>query len=246
MDQILDIKRFGLLLWRSQVQNKQVYLRLSLICFAVFTMLGFLHAALGGSMNLFTIMINIIIVISPVAFFFRRRTHTSHLFEFTLPASVLEKFLVNLLNCTLILPLFIIVLSLILTSIVKIIPFDAISGIAEHMYPLISGETISVYWKLIAFQSVFLCGSFFFRDSALIKTILVLLGISFILFLISIIFVFSLFDFFSWNIQIDSIDSSVVKNESTSYVGIIQYVIYYFIPVGLWFASFLKLKETEI
>jgi len=247
MEQVLNINRFGNLLWRSQVQNKQVYIRLSIICCAVFVMLGFINVVLGtGNMGLYTVMINVMIVLAPVAFFFRRRTHTSHLYEFTLPASVLEKFLVKLLNCTLILPMIIIALSYILIGIFKVIPHDAISGIAEQSYALMNEETIAGYWSLIVFQSVFLCGSYFFKDSAFIKTILVLLGILFVIFLIALIYVFSLFDFFSGDFQFNNIGTSVVKNENTFDKGIIKYIIYYFMPLGLWFASFLKLKETEI
>ena len=247
MEQVLNINRFGNLLWRNLVQNKQVYIRLSIICSAVFVFLGFFNVVFGKeNMVLYTVMINFMIVLSPVAFFFRRRTHTSHLYEFTLPASVLEKFLVKLLNCTLILPMIIIALSYILIGIFKVIPHDAISGIAENVYVSISGDTIAAYWSLIVLQSVFLCGSYFFKDSAFIKTVLVLFGILFVISLIALIYVFSLFDFFSGDFQFNNIGTSVVKNENTFDKSIIRYIINYFMPVGLWFASFLKLKETEI
>jgi len=251
MNQIFNINRFGNLFWRSLVQYKYTYIRLSLVCLATFIILGFLSVVFGvGTMNLYIIMINLFITIAPAAIFFKRRTHTSHIFEFTLPASVLEKFLVKFFNCTLIFPVYIIGLSFIFVGVAMVAPVDFINNAGQRLYTLLIEKTISQYWNIIAVQSIFLCGSYFFKNIVFVKVVLILMGISIIALIMTFVGVFSAFDFssgpiiYSGSFGID--DPADLFKSSSSYIRNMLYVIQYFIPVGLWFASFFKLKETEI
>ena len=248
MDQIFKINRFGNLLLRSLVQYKQTYIRISLFFLATFILLGSTDVIGIGAMGLYKIIVNTLIVVSPVFVFFKRRTHTSHIFEFTLPASLTEKFLVKLLSCIFIFPAFIITISFLFIGAVKVIPFDPISNVAEHLYTLLVEGTISQYWSLIAIQSIFLCGSYFFKDSVFIKVVLIIMGISVIALIMILIGVFSALDFSYGfvHFEFDNLYLTDFFESEKTYIRNILNIIRYFIPVGLWFASFFKLKETEI
>ena len=245
MDQIFNINRFGSLILRSLVQYKQIYLRLSIICFATLLVLGSLASYFNlDIMTPYIILINFIITISPAAFFFYKRTHTSHFLEFTLPASVLEKFLVKLLNCIIIFPVYFISISLLCIGIAKVIPVEAINNVATQTFGLLKDETICRYWALIAVQSIFLCGSYFFKDGAVLKTILVIAG-AFVITLITIAIVaFCMLDFSFGHFEFGNPSGTIETVKAN--IRYILYFIQFLIPVGLWFASFYKLKETEI
>ena len=249
MDQIFDINRFGNLLWRSIVQYKQVYIRFSFAFLAAFIILGCCTAFFGvGAMGIYGKMLNILILFSPIFVFFRKRTYTSHFFEFTLPASVLEKFLARLFNCIFILPVYGIIISLLFIGVAKVIPVEAIRDVSLLAFTELKEGTISQYWNLIAVQSVYLCGSYFFKDSVFGKTISVLMGVFIIALIMVVVGVFLAFDFsfgnFQYGYKFDN--PSDLFESSKSYIRNILYIIQYIIPVGLWFASFFKLKETEI
>ena len=247
MEQIFNFKRFGNLLWRSLVQYKYVYLRVSLICLSTFIILGcFSFIVDSGVMFFYTMMINLLITISPAVFFFKKRSHTSHIYEFTLPASITEKFLVKLLGCILIFPALIITLSFLFIYVAKVMPADFIRNAAEYSYTSLMNVTISQYWNIIAVQSIFLCGSYFFKDIAFLKTILIMMGISIIVLIMFFTGIASVIKLSvdSYNLEVEN--ASDLFESSKSYFRNILYIIQYCVPVGLWFASFYKLKETEI
>ena len=249
MNQTFNINRFGNLILRSLVQHKQIFLRLSIICVATFLVLCCFSALFNSNlMQPYRVLINFIIVISPAAFFFKKRTHTSHFFEFTLPASVLEKFLTKLLYCTIIFPAYFISISFLFIGITKIIPVESVSSVAAQTFEIIKNETLGQYWNLIAVQSIFLCGSYFFKDSVFIKTFLVVMGISVVSVIIFIVGIFSLFNAISdpVNHTFNNLNLPEILGDSKSVIRYMLLTIQYFIPVGLWFTSFFKLKETEI
>jgi hypothetical protein len=249
MNQTFNINRFGNLILRSLVQHKQIFLRLSIICVATFLVLCCFSALFNSNlMQPYRVLINFIIVISPAAFFFKKRTHTSHFFEFTLPASVLEKFLTKLLYCTIIFPAYFISISFLFIGITKIIPVESVSSVAAQTFEIIKNDTIGQYWNLIAVQSIFLCGSYFFKDGVFLKTFLVITGISVVSMIILIVGIFSLFNAITSpvNHTFNSLNLPELLGDSKSVIKYMILTIQYFIPVGLWFASFFKLKETEI
>ena len=247
MDQIFNINRFGSLILRSLVQHKQIYLRLSIICVATLLVLGSLASYFNlNIMTPYIILINFIITIAPAAFFFNKRTHTSHFLEFTLPASVLEKFSVKLLNCIIIFPVYFILLSLLCIGIATIIPVEAINNVATQTFGLLKDETISRYWDLIAVQSIFLCGSYFFKDGAVLKTILAIIGTFIIAQIMIAIVAFCMLDFSIGHFEFGAENPFVSFETIKSNIRYILYIIQFLIPVGLWLASFYKLKETEI
>ena len=249
MNQTFNINRFGNLILRSLVQHKQIFLRLSIICVATFLVLCCFSALFNSNlMQPYRVLINFIIVISPAAFFFKKRTHTSHFFEFTLPASVLEKFLTKLLYCTVIFPAYFISISFLFIGITKIIPVESVSSVAAQTFEIIKNETLGQYWNLIAVQSIFLCGSYFFKDGVFLKTFLVITGISVVSMIILIVGIFSLFNAITnpVNHTFNSLNLPELLGDSKSVIKYLILTIQYFIPVGLWFASFFKLKETEI
>jgi len=249
MDQIFDINRFGNLFWRSIVQYKFAYIRIGFICLATFIILCCCSFVIGaGSMTPYKLMVNFLIITSPAIIFFKRRTHTSHIFEFILPSSVTEKFLVKLLSYILIFPAFLLVLSFILIGVAKVMPVDFISGAAAHLYTLLIDGTIGQYLKIIVAQSIYLCGSYFFKDSAFLKTVLIIMGFFVIAQIMTVIGVLFMLDFFSGNtdykLAFDYPSLKLILNES--YIKVLLIIIQYLIPIGLWFASFYKYKETEI
>ena len=249
MNQTFNINRFGNLILRSLVQHKQIFLRLSIICVATFLVLCCFSVLFNSNlMQPYRVLINFIIVISPAAFFFKKRTHTSHFFEFTLPASVLEKFLTKLLYCTIIFPAYFISISFLFIGITKIIPVESVSSVAAQTFEIIKNETLGQYWNLIAVQSIFLCGSYFFKDGVFLKTFLVITGISVVSMIILIVGIFSLFNAITnpVNHTFNSLNLPELLGDSKSVIKYMILTIQYFIPVGLWFASFFKLKETEI
>jgi len=249
MNQIFNINRFGNLILRSLVQHRDIYIRLSIICVATFLVLCCFSVLFNSNLMLpYMILINFIITISPAAFFFKKRTNTSHFFEFTLPASVLEKFLTKLFYCTVIFPVYFISISFLFIGIAKIIPVESINAVAMQIFEIMKNETIGQYWNLIAVQSIFLCGSYFFKDSVFLKTFLVIMGMLVISVIILIVGVFSLFNAISdpVNHTFNSLNLPEILGDSKSVIRYMLLTIQYFIPVGLWFASFFKLKETEI
>ena len=249
MNQIFNINRFGNLILRSLVQHKQLYLRLSFVCLVTFLVLGSFAVLFGANtMGGYRVLINFIIVISPAAFFFKKRTHTSHLVEFMLPASVFEKFLNKLLYCILIFPVYFISLSFLFIGIAKLMPVEVISEVATQAFGMMIDDTIGQYWNLIAVQSIFFCASYFFKDSVFLKTILVFMGITIISLIIMIIGIFSMIDNISGPVyqNFNSLYLSDMIGDSKTFIRYTFYIIQYLIPVGLWVTSFFKLKETEI
>lgn len=258
MNQQLDLKRLGYLGRTYMIDNwRSMAIAAGIVSGAMF-LITFLQAWIeGGSstMDYTPFLIGTMVIwgcISASTAFSALHDKNNNEAYLLLPASSLEKVLINLLVSSLVLPLAIIVL-ISVTSVIS----EGVTGLifGSSFQPLnpFYGLHFKVWGYTVIAQALFFLGSAWFRKAHFIKTVLTLIIGSIALGLLSGVFfriVFaSYFDGF-WDMRMVNIDiESLMINR---YPGLMNFlstsgriVFYGILAPFCWFTAWLRVKETQ-
>lgn len=246
MNNVFNISRFKKLAAREFDIYRMSFFWLLVMGLGAFVLCVVAGLLAGNSSQIhlsFDVCGKVVVVIAPLMFF-KNKNRINSIFEFTLPASSTEKFLVKLLFCVVLTPLFVLAVLLLISGLFMLIPNQHYQGVS--ILESLQSIRFENFFELITFQSFFLVGTFYFRKNVFIKVCFVL-----IVYLIVLMGVFmaSHIDIqnmayhvghsFSINADTIAIGGSGKNNVQLLIANILA-------PFGLWVVSFLKLRETEV
>jgi len=250
MNAVFNINRFLNLEKRNLLTHKNqfIYASLIIIGFTLFTLLlFFIIPSLGQFVAWFIYPLCFILIACAPCFFEKNIQKNNSIFDFILPGSTFEKFLIMLINYVIILPVLCFGIVFLLVSLIGIIPLDNI----EYFHESLLFENHIALWtiyKLIVFQSIFFTGYLFFKRFSFIKTLLILIAVAIFFLVVTSIMGFTMFsnmDTFNnaSTMSIHNDELSLILENKLYIPKIILGIIF---PVGLWIVGFFKLREKEI
>lgn len=250
MNAVFDIKRFLKLEKRNLLTHKNqfAYASLILIGITVFAVLLSLLIPMVGQVVAFLIhpLCFFALVFAP-CFFEKNLQKNNSVFDFILPGSTFEKFLIMLINYVVILPLLCYGILFLLIQLISIIPLDNIQNLSKVL-SITDNLTWEKMYKLFVLQSMSLTGYFFFKRFSFIKTLLIELFLSITILIIAAIMGFSHFsnmDTFN-NASTMLIQNDGLTNGIENTLFITKIILGVLFPLGLWIVCFFKLREKEI
>ncbi|GAB6121207.1 hypothetical protein [Dysgonomonas termitidis] len=260
MNAIFNINRFWELEKRNFFLSRMQYIYIAGGLTGLY-FLSMLLNVLTNNSNLIW-LINFIagtIIIAGPCFFEKSRGKHSSIFDFTLPSSTFEKFISLWTKYVIVLPLMIFILLLLLNIITGFIPVDGVQAHAKEMRLTENLYAFKTLSTVLFFQSIFMCGYYYFKRYAFAKTSVVLLILFIVVVFGAILMVHLSMQHgnMTFNLDSDQQQSFRVGYEAGHSMGFIAFtsdvivktcsiVINVVVPVGMWIVSFFKLRETEI
>ena len=247
--QVFDIRRFSKLFVHEFYRFRSKLLGIVAVFFGIFVLtviysyvfntapIRFSFVALGVAFS----------VLAPI-FFNKNINKISAIFDFTLPASTFEKFLVKWTCCVLVIPLYICAFLLLIAGLYCIMPGGLCVDTGYRILSAFSHASFEQLMFYAALQSIFMVGTYYFRKHVFLKVCFSLI-IYFLLF--AVIFIFThkyLFNEGAQNINLnfnlfgDSENNNLFMASNNATAIILNIIA----PLGFWVVSFLKLRETEI
>lgn len=250
MDAIFNIKRFGNLLAREFAYTWKtfLYIVMGLIVY-------FIAGKLLDSMWQFQLMsllpiIAIALIICGAPFINKNLNKANFVPFLTTPASNFEKWLLIWAKSVLIMPILIIGTILLLNQISSIQTVDRIFD-TKHIFNKIH--------FLLAFQSVFFLGYIYFKERVLVKAAIALTVLFMLAYLISKLIIgqfypeilevkktMDIFYILNFDGFYQRATGSYIEMGTTVIYDVCSWIIKLIFPLGLWFLSYLKLREREI
>lgn len=253
-NQIFDVNRFAKVFVREF--NRYKFKLLGIL--AVFLGLFVLSIAYSYVFNTTPLKISYkfvgvtLVAIAPIIFS-RDINRINAIFDFTMPASTLERFLARWALCVIVMPLLIVAFLLFIAVLHLIMPGGNCVAAGNDILHFLSHLTFENISFMAAMQSFFLVGVYYFHKRAFIKVCMCLVAYSF---LFGLVFAFSHQYLFqggshAYNFGIDIFnDSAQMQVDNSSFApttnSLITIILNVIAPIGLWVVSFLKLRETEI
>ena len=257
MNVVFNINRFINLEKRNIFLSKMQYIYIASSLAGLYILSMLLHILTGSNFAEFIYFIAYVVIVGGPCFFEKNINKHSSIFDFTLPTSTFEDFLSIWIKYVLLIPVSIFLVILILNLVTGIIPIEAIQEHARDMS--FSNFSFNRIHKILAFQSVFMLGYFYFKRYAFAKTSLIILVLFVILVFIGVILGYVFFSgeelHFNGNMEHDKSFSmgytlgrtmGEAELRKDLIINICDTVTSIIIPVGMWIVSYLKLKETEI
>lgn len=253
MNAVFDIKRFINLEKRNLLTHKNQFAYASLIILGYFV-LSVLFTLITGIGQLFLLGIYpicfFVIVFAP-GFFEKNIQKNNSIFDFILPGSTFEKFLIMIMNYAVLIPILCFSIVFLLVQLTGILPFEMAKDIEDSL-SFSNKVSWGTFLHILVFQSFFLTGYMYFKRFSFIKTLLIIIG-AIILFqiaylIIGIITFKDIQEFNQMSQQMVFIDTDGIESLESIKTPkkIIKTILYICFPFGLWIVSFLKLREKEI
>ncbi|HMM03117.1 MAG: hypothetical protein ACK5KN_04945 [Dysgonomonas sp.] len=260
MNAIFNINRFWELEKRNFFLSRMQYLYIAGGLTGLY-FLSMLLNVLTSDNNLIWLIYLIVgtIIIAGPCFFEKSRGKHSSIFDFTLPSSTFEKFISVWIKYVIVLPVMVFILLSLLNIITGIIPVEGVQSHAKEMVLTENLYASKTLFSMLFFQSVFMCGYYYFKRYAFAKTSVVLL----ILFIVAVFGAILMVHLsmehgnMTFNLNSDQQQAFRIGYEAGHSVGLIAFtsdsivrgcsiIIDVVVPTGMWIVSFFKLRETEI
>lgn len=248
MNNIISLKRIGLLLCNEFRMHGRYYLILAAVLVGVYIlggMFGGLNGLVGASTT-FTSYISLITVLLPFIAYKNLFHSVKGVTATLLPASNEEKYLTAFLLCAVIFPLGLIVIGWVLSLLGALLTGHNeviwnIGGLFvdnDRAYNAFSlGFFDSYFWQVIACQSFTLWAVHFFKTQKFWKAFLTWCCIGFVLLVIGSIAVLRVYQ---WNGGMQFNFSGETRFEHILYVFISIVV-----PIGFWVWGYLKMRKQQ-
>jgi hypothetical protein len=252
--QTFSIKRIVLLMQKSLYENAKYVLTGLTTVFGIFTVVLFFSALDDGeawkNMQNFYVIGFIIsgLIVSGMAFT-NLRTKEKSMSYLSLPASLLEKLISELLLTTIGFIIMYTIIFYVFNIIVYIIgaPFNLHANILN----IFTSEVFEGYLIYIILQSVLLAGAATFRKAPLFLTLFSLFVAGMALVIIIVIIALSFKGYIEHtgleNINIDKNDFKLIGGNPENHwlIQIPKYMFYYVTAPLFWVVAYFKLKEKE-
>lgn len=251
MNKTIDINRFFNYCKRNlYIARKQFAAIIGILAGLFFLAIALWPIQDGGLGFLFWGLLSfsaiLIIVLSP-CILEDAKTKNKAVFSYILPVSNLERFLFLIIKYVIIIP----IITISVTYLLKeALPFfvnnNIIALLAQKSLDFDPLEPKSVF-NLLAVQSVFLLGSFYFNKYTLFKTAGAIIS--------AFIFIYFIGNLFS-GVPESNIDfirffnsanyTQLWLKETPEIIKICSVIIMIIFPFGMWITTFFKIRETEI
>lgn len=251
MNSIFNINRF-LKYSKTFVETHSKQYLYSLLIVGGYTMVGLLLFILVPMLVPYisipiiysAIPLSVVVIVLAPCFFEKTISKNNSIFDFILPVSYFEKFLVRLLNYVLIIPVLILGTVYILSQTAALLS----SNNADAIINAFDVAKIFTYKELLMvaiFQSFYWVGYYYFKRYALIKSTVTIIGYMLVVTALSLLVsVLTFGDFDSYKAVDVSVD---ITASNLDYVTTIpQYILALLFPLGPWIVCMLKIRETEI
>lgn len=169
--------------------------------------------------------------------------------DYTIPASIFEKFSTLIFNIIFVLPIIAFTSIFLVSNILVLLPIPNIEDSIQY-YRLSEIISPTKIFFLFSFQSIFLVGYCYFKRYVFIKTSLIII-LFYVLIIIGIL-VSTLYSFYNFvdlnsstNISPSFRTAIDTMNESGSFETI-SYILAIISTIGLLITCFFKIRETEI
>lgn len=250
MNAVFNLKRFVYLAKREVIYSWKVFLYL-IAGFIVYFILAQLLDNIWDTNLLNVIPIAALaIMICGTSLVDKNLSKTNAKSFFTIPVSNFERWLILWLKAIIVMPV-------LLVSVVYLL--DAITPIQSLKYVVDINYLTERIQFLLAFQSVFFLGYIYFRKRSLVKA-----GIAFAILIIlihlisklvisqlypevyatkesfNLMYILAFDGFYNWNTH------SYTAITTSAIYDICLWIIKLIFPFGLWFVSYIRLRETEI
>lgn len=252
MNAVFDLNRFINLERRNLLNHKNhfCYASLAIIGYSIFTLLLFYITGMGLFMRSIYPLCVVFIAFLP-GFFEKGIRKENSTFDMLLPASTFEKYLILIINYTIIIPLICFGVISVIGLITELFVGADKSSIIQEALSFSQNFTIKRYLETLGFQSIILVGYTYFKRFSVVKTTLIIVGIVVtlqIVFLIAtIIIIGSAESLAAINIKLSQqADNSFILELYNKIKIISEIVLTMIFPFGLWVVGFLKLREKEI
>lgn len=255
MNNIFNTHRFGKLLAREFAKYSPKLIGIGSVGIGIFALtVIYSYAFQSEPFNFSFVSFGVVLTILAPLIFHKGIDRVGSIFDFTLPASSFEKFLVKWSFSVILTPAFVILFLLLIAALYELMPGGLCMRSGDQILDFLKSLTFERISTISAFQSFFLLGAFYFRKHVFWKVSFCLI-IYFLLF--ALVFVLFHKDLFVANHQVsigaslwgEVIDSG--SSHSQSLFGFSRNLFVYVslnlvAPLGLWVVSFLKLRETEV
>lgn len=246
MNPTFDINRFAKLQKRNFFISKKYLIYLALSLSGLLCVLALAEALGLGRFFLVIYPACYAVIVFCPAFFDNKTNRSDSIFEFLLPVSAFERFLIMITNYVIIIPLLCFATIFVTLFILGLIPVDSIKTFTKV---LSLDMSFMKYLKLLAAQSFVVVCSMYFKKNILVKTIMTFIGSLFLLQIIAaVVSMIMLKDYM--NVQSSDVNfvfsKAMILNQADQ--SVVRYMKYLFMafPLGMWLVSFLKLREKEI
>ncbi len=258
MNAIFNIDRFQKLEMRNLFLSRMQYIYITGSLAGLYLISMLMYVLVDSSFHDFIYVVAAMIIIGSPCFFEKTIAKNVSIFDFTTPSSTFENFFSFWLKYVIIIPGLIALTILILNLITGIIPVEALNKHAEFMSLSDNALKPASLLKLLAIQSMFMIGYFYFNKYAFVKTSLVLILIGIVVMIIAVILgtIFFSGEEASFNAgmgnnqafhigySFGSSNPSVVTENTL--ISVCNAIISIIFPFGMWVVCYFKLKETEI
>ncbi|MDR1501372.1 MAG: hypothetical protein LBT43_02820 [Prevotella sp.] len=260
MNAIFNINRFWELEKRNFFLSRMQYLYIAGGLAGLY-FLSMLLNVLTTDSNLAALiyMIAGTIIIGGPCFFEKSRGKHSSIFDFTLPSSTFEKFISVWIKYVIVLPVMIFILLSLLNIITGFIPVEGVQAHAKEMVLTENLYKPKVLFVMLFFQSIFMCGYYYFKRYSFAKTSVILLILFIVLIFGAILMMHLCMEHgnMTFNLNSDQQQAFNIGYEAGHSMGLMAFtsdaiiracsiIIDIVVPVGMWTVSFFKLRETEI
>ncbi|SBV93903.1 hypothetical protein [uncultured Dysgonomonas sp.] len=199
------------------------------------------------------------IIIGGPCFFEKSRGKHSSIFDFTLPSSTFEKFISVWIKYVIVLPLMIFILLSLLDIITGFIPVEGVQAHAKEMVLTEHLYKPKVLFMMLFFQSIFMCGYYYFKRYSFAKTSVILLILFIVLIFAAIVMMHLSMEHgnMTFNLNSNQEQAFSIGYDTGRSIGLMAFttdaivracsiIIDIVVSVGMWTVSFFKLRETEI
>lgn len=268
MDKIFNTNRFLKYLNRYLILNSNIFI-FSSIFVAIYTLCILLVDAFVYNGVIFpteTLYILLVMLVVAPCFFVSNMNKNNIFCEFTLPVTAFEKFITNFLNYVIILPTFCLLISSLSIQLFFLIPHENVITMKESFdYTLLVNW--SIFYIVLAVQSIYWVGACYFQRSPLISTSSFLFLTALVIYMFIMIFsLYSLIDnfginpfFFNEDFSLKILENYSISENMIDYDSFVdkfnslkifdtffRTLFIILIPLGMWIVSYFKIRETEI
>ncbi|OJU48314.1 MAG: hypothetical protein BGN96_11870 [Bacteroidales bacterium 45-6] len=255
MSNIFDIHRFGKLFTREFGRYSPKLIGIGSVGLGIFALtVIYSYVFQSSPLNFSFVAFGVALTVLAPIIYHKRVDRTNSIFDFTLPVSSFEKFLVKWSFSVILMPAFVIAYLLLIGWLYRLMPGGMCVESGSRIIDFLKSLSFEQICSISALQSFFLVGSFYFRKHVFWKVSLSLI-IYFLLF--ALVFILFHQSMFLENHQVslginfwgDMMYSD--SNHSHTLSGINRNLFVYIslnlvAPLGMWVVSFLKLRETEV
>ncbi len=247
MSEAISLKRIYLLLRRVLPDMQMMMLIILLIPFILLLLHGFRHHPSAQEQELVQGMFASLLILGGCLFasmaFTEMQDKQYNFAWFMLPASILEKFIAQLL------------LSTVLYIVFLIIAYFLVTLAADFLSQLLFGNRLALFQPFDAhtgvligryflFHSIFFLGAAFFRKRIIIKTLATLF---FLFFLLILIIGFTIYWYYPECRATGSCLPFTFDLQTYSmYQHTLRWTLYVMLPLLLWFVAYKRVRKTDI